>query len=71
MSRVAEDIRREQLARFRAMTPAERVALAQRLGDEGLATIMESRGLTRGEALKEIRRSRRAGRKPSRSMDER
>jgi len=71
MSRVAKDVRDEQLRRFRAMTPAERVALAQRLSREGLDSFMATNGLSRSAAMRAIRQSRRVGRKPSRSMDER
>lgn len=69
MSRVAEDIRSEQFQRYRALTPAQRVALAQRLGEEGLTSFMAANGLTRVEALRAIRQSRRIGRRPSRCMD--
>jgi hypothetical protein len=71
MSHIADDIRSEQWNRFRAMTPAERVAMAERLGKEGLASYMEATGASRADALRTIRMSRRIGRKPSRCMDER
>jgi hypothetical protein len=70
MSNVADDLRREQLERFAMMTPAERVALSERLGQEGLAEFMSANGLDRESALKAIRRSRRVGRRPSSSADE-
>lgn len=68
-SRVAERLKEEQRNRFAAMTPEERAVLALRLGDEWLADTMSRSGLDRAAALEELRRSRRAGRKPSASMD--
>ncbi|HEY0160702.1 MAG TPA: hypothetical protein VGF28_25680 [Thermoanaerobaculia bacterium] len=70
-SRVAETLKQEQRDRFAAMTPEERAALAFRLGDEWLADAMARDNLDRRAALEAVRRSRRAGRKPSRSMDRR
>jgi hypothetical protein len=68
-SRVAETLKQEQRDRFAAMTPEERAALALRLGDEWLADSMSRDHLDRRAALEALRRSRRAGRKPSRCMD--
>ncbi len=70
-SRVAETLKQEQRDRFSSMTPDQRAALALRLGDEWLADSMSRDNLDRREALEALRRSRRAGRKPSRSMDRR
>lgn len=70
-SRVAETLKQEQRDRFAAMTPEERAALALRLGDEWLADTMSRLNVDRREALAILRRSRQAGRKPSRSMDRR
>ena len=70
MHSVADDLRQEQRERIARMTPAERFALSERLGEEGLAELMSANGLTRTDALKAIRRSRRIGRKPSRCFDE-
>jgi hypothetical protein len=58
--------RREQLA---AMTPADRVALAVRLGDQGLASYMATHGLDRQTAIARIRATRRLGRRRSASAD--
>jgi hypothetical protein len=52
------------------MTPAERVRLSERLGEEGLAEYMSANGLDRASAIKAIKRSRRLGRRPSRCFDE-
>jgi len=70
MHSVADDLRQEQRERIARMTPAERFALSERLGEEGLAEFMSANGLDRADALKAIRRSRRIGRKPSRCFDE-
>jgi hypothetical protein len=70
-SQVAETLKQEQRDRFAAMTPDERAALALRLGDEWLADTMARNHLDRRAALEVLRRSRQAGRKPSRSMDRR
>jgi hypothetical protein len=70
-SKLTEQLKREQRARFAAMTPAERLALTERLGAEGLTEYMSSQRLDRRDALRAIRNSRRVGRKPSRCFDER
>ena len=50
-----------------AMSPAERVALAERLGVEGLATFMATSGLDRRTAVQRIKAANRLGRRPSAS----
>jgi hypothetical protein len=65
---VAETLKQEQRDRFATMTPDERAALALRLGDEWLRDVMSRDNLDRRAALEVLRRSRQAGRKPSRSM---
>ncbi len=70
MASVADELRREQLERFAKMTAGERVALSERLGEEGLAAFMSANDLDRESALEAIRRSRRIGRKPSACADE-
>lgn len=70
-SRVAETLKKEQRDRFAAMTPEQRAALALRLGDEWIADTMSRSNLDRRGALNALRRSRRAGRRPSCSMDRR
>lgn len=69
-SKLADELRREQFARYQRMTPAERVALAMRLGEEVLADYMANTGLTREEAKRELKRASRVGRRPSASMDD-
>jgi hypothetical protein len=68
-SRLAEKLKQEQRDRFAAMTPDERAALALRLGDAWIADSMARNGLDRRAALDALRRSRQAGRTPSRVMD--
>lgn len=68
-SKLADELRREQRERFAAMTPEKRAAISERLGDEWIANYMSSHGVDRGTALRAVRRSRRAGRRPSLSMD--
>lgn len=61
-SRVAEETRAAHEARIRAMTPEQRLALAAKLRERGLADFMAATGLTREEALHRIREQRQAGR---------
>jgi hypothetical protein len=70
MRSVADDLREEQLREMAAMTPAERVKLALRLGEEGLRLMMSTQGIDRDEAHRRIRQSRQAGRRPSRCHDD-
>ncbi|HXI12630.1 MAG TPA: hypothetical protein VNM92_08285 [Thermoanaerobaculia bacterium] len=64
-SKLAEQLKNEQRERFARMTPAERVALTERLGEEGLAEYMSAHGIDRTAAVKAIKLSRRLGRRPS------
>ena len=68
-SRLAEELKKEQRERFAKMTPAERVALTVRLGEEGLAEFMSAQRLDRATAIEAIKRSRRRGRRPSRCLE--
>jgi hypothetical protein len=68
-STVARDVSARRLARVAAMTPAERVALAMRLGEEGLASYMATHGVDRRTARTRIKATRRPGRRPSASAD--
>ena len=69
-SRVAEALRSLLDEEMRALTPAERVRIALELGERDLETMMAASGLSREEALARIRETRRAGRRPSKCMDE-
>lgn len=66
-SKVASDIATKRLQRLAAMTPAERVRLAERLGVDGIATYMTTHGVDRQTAIRQIHATRRLGRRPSRS----
>ena len=70
MSHVNDEVRRERQERIARMTPAERTALARKLGEEGLAAFMAAHRMDRGAAQASIRRSRRVGRRRSPSADE-
>jgi hypothetical protein len=66
-SKTAADLRQRQFERYAAMTPDERVALALRLGEEGLATYMATHGVDRRTAIARVRVTHRVGRRPSAS----
>ena len=68
-SRSAAAIDERRVARLAAMTPGERVALALRLGEEGLAMYMATRGVDRRTAIAQIKATRRLGRRRSASAD--
>jgi len=65
LSKVADEIREEQRAAERALSPLARLALAQRLGDEALATYAEAHGLSLEAAYAELARRRQLGRRAS------
>jgi hypothetical protein len=69
-SKVAEELRLEQIEEMRRMTPSERIALARELRERGLIVYMAAQKVDRDTALKAIRRERQAGRRYSRCMDE-
>jgi hypothetical protein len=64
-SKVAADSARRRIERLAAMTPAARVALAMRLGEEGLAAHIALHGGDRRTAGRDIAATRRAGRRRS------
>ena len=68
-SAVAHAVSEEQREQLAAMTPAQRVALAVRLGKEGLASYMATHSLDRQTAIARIRATRRVGRRSSASAD--
>lgn len=70
MRSVADDVRAEQRQEVLAMSVAERFELARRLGQEGIALLMSAQGIDRDEAIRRIRRTRRAGRRPSVANDD-
>ena len=67
ISRVNQATSAARRDRHLAMSPAERVALAERLGAEGLATFMATSGLDRHAAVQRIKAANRLGRRPSAS----
>jgi hypothetical protein len=69
MTSVADALRAERAREALALTPGERVALATRLGAEGIDLLMSSRNVSREEAVRLIRAGRRAGRAPSACHD--
>ena len=69
-SRVAEELRRETMQEMLALSPAERMALALRLGLRGLRNFSHARDLSHDEALRLHRRQRRNGRRYSRCIEE-
>lgn len=68
-SKVASDLAREQAQRVAALTPAERIALAERLGEESIALYMAAQNVDRRTAVARLEASRRFGRRPSGSAD--
>jgi hypothetical protein len=70
MRSVADDLRDERLRVLMELTPEQRINLALRLGEEALEFFMATNHLTRDEAVRRIRQERRAGRNPSRCMNE-
>ena len=64
-SRVAADVVRKRHELLAAMSPAERVALAERLGAEGILAFMTAQGVDRATAIQRIKATRRLGRRYS------
>ena len=70
-SQVSADASRRRRDRLARMTPAERVALAFRMSERGLADYMASQRLDRRTARAAIEATRRAGRRRSASAERR
>lgn len=64
-SDVAAFLRQRTTEDVLALTPRERLDLALRLGDEDLARYMAATGCDRAAALRDLRRARAVGRRPS------
>lgn len=64
-STLGHDVSRRRQQRLAALTPAERVALAIRLGEEGLASFMAVHRVDRETARARIAATRRVGRRRS------
>jgi hypothetical protein len=65
-----EVIKRRRNERLAAMSPAERIALAEKLGEEGIAAYMTTHGVDRRTAIARVKAIRRRGRRPSAAADE-
>jgi hypothetical protein len=65
----AETAARRRRARLAAMTPSERVALAMRLAEDGLADFMRLHSVDRATAVARIKATRRLGRRRSASAE--
>jgi hypothetical protein len=70
-SKVADEIREEQRAAERALSPLQRLELAQRLGDDALANYAAANGLSPEAAFAELQRRRQLGRRASASAGSR
>jgi hypothetical protein len=64
-STVAGELARNRRIRLAAMSPAERIRLAERLGNEGVASFMITQGIDRRTAIARIKATRRFGRRHS------
>jgi hypothetical protein len=62
MRSIADDLRIESRRDLAGRTPAERIALAFRLGDDDIALVCAARGLTPDDARRLIAGSRQHGR---------
>lgn len=69
MKSVAPALRARTDAETRRMSPAERVELAFRLGDEAIESLQASHGVDRRTAIRLIERRRQATRQPSACLD--
>lgn len=63
------DLRARADAEVRALSPAERLALAFRLGDEDLESFRAAHGLDPRAAMRLLERRRQATRQPSACLD--
>ncbi|PYQ58771.1 MAG: hypothetical protein DMF58_14105 [Acidobacteria bacterium] len=69
-SKVAEELRSEQMELLRRMTPSERVVLAFELGERDLQFYMAMQNVDRQTAIEAIRREHQNGRRHSLCMTE-
>jgi hypothetical protein len=70
MRSVADDLRDDLRQSLQDLSLDERMELAFRLGDEGVAAFQEANGLDREAAVRLLQRRRQAGRTPSRCLSE-
>lgn len=66
MSSVADELRAQRRRELLLLSPAQRMELAFRLGDEDVAVVCSVRGLSEPDARLLIERSRQVGRRLSR-----
>jgi hypothetical protein len=66
-SKVARAVARSRADQLARLTPAERIALAVRLAEEGLAAYMTTHRVDRRTATRQIKATRRLGRRYSAS----
>ena len=66
---VASVLRARTDAEIRRMSPAERLELAFRLGDEAIESFRATHGLDRRTAIRLLERRRQATRRPSACLD--
>ena len=70
MKSVADDLRAELREEVNRLSVAERIALALRLGEEGVERFRLANGLDRETAIRSLEKRRQAGRAPSKCMSE-
>jgi hypothetical protein len=70
MKSVADDLRNELHQETSSLPWEERLALALRLGEEGLRRFCEANGHDRETGLRLLQRQRQAGRTPSKCISE-
>ncbi len=70
MRSVADELKQQQQRELMAMTPAARIEMAIALSNEGLDFFAATHGISLEEARRRIRKQRRAGRTPSRCMED-
>jgi hypothetical protein len=64
-SAAAQRAREEQRREMLELSVEQRVELARRLGEEGIALLMSTQNIDRDEAIRRIQRSHKRGRRPS------
>ena len=69
MRSVADALRRELHDQVARLSPAERIELALRLGDEDVQALAAARGITLDDARRVFARARALGRRPSPAND--
>jgi len=70
MKSVADELRAELREEINRLPVAERIALALRLGEEGVERFRRAHDLDRETAIRLLERRRQAGRTPSKCMSE-